>query len=677
MKTHTIYPIPRVGLILLLVTVSLAIASHALRLPVGVFVAAIVCLVWRIQVFRERWVFPGKTVRFFMVIASFVTVFLYYGTILGPDAGVTLLILAYLFKLLEMYKERDAFFIVILSYFVVATNYLFSTSLLSSLYTFVVVLMVTASLVGLNQSRKKIRPKRTLLIAAKLSIQAIPVMLILFVFVPRVSPIWSLNVDSDQATTGLSDSVSPGDISSLSKSDELVFTAEFNGDKPIQEELYWRGVTYSDFDGRTWSRGLRDNYESSDSIELDNIDYSKKLFEFQIIMQPNYRHWLFSLPFSTIDLPYVKLTDSLVFERKEAVSTLLSYRARSHPEYVYQRHFISPTDRERNTRLPATDIRAKRKAIQMIAKVAGDHVKYADSVLNWFNTANFVYTLQPPALKVNTIDGFLFSTKQGFCGHYAGAFVFMMRAVGIPARMIGGYQGGDYHSAGHLMVKQYHAHAWTEIWLRGKGWVRVDPTRAVAPERIISGPEYVTSDSSFLTDSPLSPRLFRNSEFISSLRSRLEHIDYLWSRWVVGYNNSTQMEFLSRWINNVTPQKVITIMLMLLCGVMAVLSIYVLLQRGKQKLNPVDALFLRYCDKLAEKGLSRMQGEGVWIFYQRAANHFPAQADAFCRITQLYDDLRYGPPGAVNGENNHDVSVTLATQKNALKREIRRLHIHK
>lgn len=671
MKKNAVYPIPRASLLLLLVTVGLAIAPHMLRIPLWLPVVAIACVGWRIQVYRERWVFPSRVVRFSMVVTSMVAIFLYYGTVLGPDAGVALLIVAYLLKLLEMYKERDAFLIVILSYFVIATNYLFSTALLSSLYTMAVVLFVTASLVGLNQTTREVKPKRTLVIAAKLFVQAIPIMIVLFVFVPRVSPMWALNIDNSHAKTGLSDSVSPGDISNLSKSSALAFTVEFFGDKPAQKDLYWRGVTYVDFDGRTWRRNSLDEYNTAESLQKSELVVQPDRFTYRVIMEPNYRHWLFSLPFSIVNEANVKQTKSLVLARKESVASLVSYDVVSHPKYAYQGRGLDAQEIARNTQLPSTDVRTKRKAKEMYDAVNGDPHAYAESVLRWFNKDNFVYTLKPPLLRVNVVDGFLFSSQQGFCAHYASAYVFMMRAVGIPARMIGGYQGGEYHEAGHLMVKQYHAHAWTEVWFKDHGWLRVDPTAAVAPERVFSGPDGAVTDDSFSTDSPLSPLLFRNNAFVRSLRAKMEYVDFLWSRWVVGYNNSTQTQFLSRWMNDVTPQKMVVVMFVFLCFVMLILTIYILLERSRRRLDPVDRLYLRFADKLASKGFERNSGEGVWSYCERASLFFPENANDIRNITQLYDDLRYAGEVRENIGNSQGVGGTLSQRQKRLKAHLK------
>jgi len=672
-KKNTVYPIPRASLLLLLATVGLAIAPHMLRLPLWLPVVAVACVGWRIQVYRERWVFPSRIVRFSIVLTSMVAIFLFYGTVLGPDAGVALLILAYLFKLLEMYKERDAFLIVILSYFVIATNYLFSTALLSSLYTMVVVLFVTASLVGLNQTTREVKPRQTLFVATKLFVQAIPIMIVLFVFIPRVSPMWALNIDNSHSKTGLSDSVSPGDISNLSKSSALAFTVEFFGDKPLQKDLYWRGVAYVDFDGRTWRRGSLEGYHTAKQVVKSDLVVHPDVFEYHIIMEPNYRHWLFALPYSILNESNVKQTKSLVLTRKEPVASLVSYDVVSHPRYAYQGGGLSALERKRNTQLPPTDIRSKRKAKEMYETANGDPHVYAESVLRWFNTDNFVYTLRPPLLKVNVVDSFLFSTQQGFCAHYAGAYVFMMRAVGIPARMIGGYQGGEYHEAGHLMVKQYHAHAWTEVWLQDHGWIRVDPTAAVAPERVLSGPDGAVTDDSFSSDSPLSPLLFRNNAFIRSLRGKVEYVDFLWSRWVVGYNNSTQTQFFSRWMNDVTPQKIVMVMFVLLSGVMLVLAVYILLERGRRKLDPVDRVYLRFGEKLADKGVERNVGEGVWSYCERASVAFPNSAIDIRDITQLYDDIRYGQAPMENIRTSQGVGGTLSQRQKRLKIQLKQM----
>ncbi|OUS32366.1 hypothetical protein A9Q99_00830 [Gammaproteobacteria bacterium 45_16_T64] len=673
MKVRAIYPIPRNSLVLLLVTVLLALLPHVGRLPV--WLPIVICLVvgWRVQVFRERVSFPGKVVRLVAVLISFGGVFAYYGTVLGAEAGVALLILAYSYKLLEMYKERDAFLVVILSYFVVATNYLFDTSLFSTLYTLFVVVVVTASLVGMNQSREGSSPFRALRVALVLSAQSVPLMIILFIFVPRIAPVWNLNVQGGQAQTGLSDSISPGDISSLSRSAELAFTVEFKGGKPEHKDLYWRGVTYSDFDGRTWRRGLRESFNNGVGVLSRDLVRRGEELRYRVIMEPTYRRWLFTLPFASLKLSGVKQVDSLVYVRDEAVSTLFSYDVVSHLEYSYQPGGLPERERVRLTSLPVTDPRTTDRANELWAAARGDVSVYANAILKWFNREPFVYTLNPPELRGDINDAFLFDSRQGFCAHYAGAFVFLMRSVGIPARVVGGYQGGDFHEAGYLVVRQYHAHAWAEIWIESKGWVRVDPTAAVAPERVMSGPEGATTDDSFSLNSPLSPLLFRNIPFVRDIRSKIEYVNYLWSKWVVGYSNKTQMEFLSRWIDGVTPQKMVFILLVCLGLVMLLLAIYILVERGRARVDPIDALYLSFCLKLERQGLVREGGEGVWTFCARACLAFPQLEGELKAITSLYDAIRYGDLSQENKENNRSDDATLSNLKIELRQAVKTL----
>ncbi|MEZ5510870.1 MAG: DUF3488 domain-containing protein [Gammaproteobacteria bacterium] len=246
------FPMPRTAFVLLLATSVLAVLPHLSRLPLWMLPAFVAVLVWRVQVFRQRWPFPGRAVRLLLVVSGFAGVILHHGTVLGPDAGVALLITAYLFKQLEMATRRDAFLIVILSYFVLATEFLFSTSLYSTLYVLLVLLVITATQVALNQTDARIAVKRPLGVSLRLIMQSIPLMLALFFLFPRIGPLWQLNLHNKQNFIGLSDRMSPGDISDLSRSPALAFRAEFSGAIPPNRERYWRAAVFDRFDGRTW-----------------------------------------------------------------------------------------------------------------------------------------------------------------------------------------------------------------------------------------------------------------------------------------------------------------------------------------------------------------------------------------------------------------------------------------
>ncbi|MDX1693519.1 MAG: DUF3488 and transglutaminase-like domain-containing protein [Ketobacteraceae bacterium] len=646
--SQAIYPIPRNSLIWLLVAVSLAILPHLSRLPAWMWLVVVGSLLWRIQVFRQRWRFPNKWLRMALVFGGTAGIFFSYGTLLGPEAGVGLLSLAYSFKLLEMYRERDAYLIVILSYFVLATNYLFERGLFDTLFSLLVTAVVTAALVGLNQTRFNSDFKRTFRLAGKMMLHSVPLMLILFVLVPRIGPLWSMNLDSNKSKTGISDRVTPGDISELNKSSELAFRVEFvAGDIPQKRHLYWRGPVFSHFDGRTWSvnKGVYEPRKSVwGGIEIAEEDIARRLI-YRMFLEPTNQEWIFAIPFAEINHEELYLTQDLTWARENPVTHNFSYEVTTYLNYRRDAQQLSWTEKQQNLQLPPSgDTRARAWAIEHFARLGSDPELFIDFLFQHFNSEPFSYTLRPTPLYVNTIDQFLFTTRNGFCTHYAGAFVFLLRSVGIPARMIGGYQGGEVHESGtYLTVRQYAAHAWAEVWIRGRGWVRFDPTMAVAPERILDGAEGLSDDENFLSDSPLSPNRVRNWPGMSELRRRLEHLDYLWTKWVVGYNTVSQTEFLSRFLGNVTPQKIAYTLAIIGGGCVLLFAVLLLWDRPRHRLNPVDKQYLKFCRKLQKKGFERRPGEGPYGFAKRVSLAMPQQAARIARITALYVRLRYAP----------------------------------
>ncbi|MCG8668752.1 MAG: DUF3488 and transglutaminase-like domain-containing protein [Pseudomonadales bacterium] len=685
--SHAIYPIPRNSLIWLLVSVSLALLPHFTRLPEWMWGVALAALLWRIQVFRERWRFPNKWLRVAFVFGGAAAIFYFYGTLLGPEAGVALLTLAYTFKLLEMYRERDAYLIVILSYFVIATNYLFERGLFSTLYSLFVAVVITASLVGLNQSRFNSDFKKTFVLAGRMMLHSVPLMLVLFVLVPRISPLWSMNLDNNKAKTGISDRMTPGDISELSKSSELAFRAEIlSGPVPKEQDMYWRGAVFSIFDGRTWSvdrelfAAKRDIWHG---IQLPNEKSSDETFEsrihYKVFLEPTNQEWVFALPFAEVRHRDLSMSFNLTWSREERITNSLSYEAISYPDYSNQVNQVDFIERELNKQLPSSgDIRSRAWAIKQYRRLEEDPEKFIEFLFRHFNQEPFSYTLRPTPLQINTIDQFMFTTRNGFCTHYAGAFVFLLRSVGIPARMIGGYQGGDISDSGnYITVRQYSAHAWAEAWLPGKGWTRFDPTMAVAPERIFDGAEGLINDANFLADSPLSPYRMRNWPILASLRNSLEHLDYLWTKWVVGYNSSTQYEFLGRFMGRVTPEKIAYALALIGGGCVLIFAFLLIWERPRNKPDPMDRLYLKFCERLARKGFKREPKEAPFDFAKRVSEQLPQIANKVNRITALYVKSKYGvtASGTEINRNQGPNRDRLGSLYYELKQEIRSLKV--
>ena len=565
-----VFPMPRTAFVLLLLSVIFSVLPHWQRVPSWLLAVFVLVLGWRILVFRQRLQFPARWLRLLLVSAGFVGVIYHHGTIFGPEAGVGLLITAYLFKQLEMYTRRDALLVVILSFFVLATAFLFSKSLYITLYILLVMVLITAALVALNQTDRSINLWSPLRAALSSMAQAVPLMLVLFFLFPRIGPIWELGMQTSTKRTGLSEQMSPADIAELSQSSELALRIEFEDEIPLPRDRYWRATVFDRFDGRTW---YAQDAAQVPALNRAELSLAGKPLRYRVYLEPTGQHWLLAAPLADVQGLEHRITSSLIYHTEEAIDSSVSYRVESFPDYQYQQAGISRLQYTRNTALPAGgNQRTRRYSRQLLQQSNGDPAAMVQAIHSWFFTSPFVYTLKPPQLGANTIDEFLFDTRRGFCAHYAGALVFMLRSVGIPARMVAGYQGGEPHPIGrYLLVHQYDAHAWVEYWQPGAGWVRADPTAAVAPHRIESGSLRESLQQQELEDSPFSALSARNLPGMERLRLLVDYMDYLWLKNVVTYNRDSQYRFLRNLMGEVTPQRIA--LALAVCGGLVVLGI--------------------------------------------------------------------------------------------------------
>ncbi len=265
-----------------------------------------------------------------------------------------------------------------------------------------------------------------------------------------------------------------------------------------------------------------------------------------------------------------------------------------------------------------------------------------DALLRHFNREPYHYTLEPPPVGSDIVDDFLFQTRSGFCAHYAGAMTFVLRAAGIPARVVAGYQGGEVNPAGnYLSVHQFDAHAWVEYWVAERGWVSVDPTFQVAPERVEQGLEQALArERSFLADEPLSLLRFRDVGWMNTLRLRWDSLNYGWQRWVLNYQDEQQSQMLQRWFGKLDGQALglgLVAVLGLLTGILAL----VLFKPWRREKDVQQRQFDRFERLLARQGIRRHKGEGARSFAERAATEMPDQAPAIRAFVRLYEAQRY------------------------------------
>ncbi len=616
----------------LLLSLSMVAAPHAAYLPWWVMALAAMLIAWRAYLGYARLALPNRWLLFLVAVAATSGVFIGYHTLFGREAGVALLVIMLGLKLLETRTLRDGMLLIFLGYFLVITNFLYSQTIATGLYMLVCTLVITASMIALNYAQSE-PPFRVQLRAAGVLLgQAVPLMLVLFLLFPRVpGPLWGLPRDAFSGFSGLSDTMTPGSLSSLTLVDAVAFRVRFDSARPRPKDLYWRGPVMWDFDGRTWSSPLF--FYSARTIEATGDPVS-----YEITLEPHSKRWLFALDLPARVPPRAVVSIDYQLHSIEPVNTRLRYEMTSYlnagfgqVENRYSMH--------RALQLPAgTNPRALELG-RSLRRQHADSGAIVNEMLGLFRNQNFYYTLEPPLLGEHPVDDFLFSTRSGFCEHYASAFAVVMRAAGIPTRIVTGYQGGEINQLGnYLIVRQADAHAWTEVWLEGRGWVRVDPTSAVSPARVERG-----ISAAVPSTDPL-PLMVRGD--FEALRQLLLTWDYManaWNQWVLGYTPERQRWLLSSLgMDNATWQKLAAVLLVVSGIIIGILTLLVLRQVRSQARDPVTVAYRRFCDKLRRKGMPRDPAEGPADYARRLERLRPDLTPIVAAITRLYVALRYG-----------------------------------
>ncbi len=634
----------------LLLSILMVIAPHALHLPPWIVALCSALLLWRAYLTRSGNPLPKRWLLMTITLASAGGILIEYHTLFGREAGVTLLILLTTLKFMELRGARDATVMVYLACFIIITNFFYSQSIPTALYMIATLMVIVTSWVHLHGQTMPFKPR--LRVAATLLLQAIPLTLLLFVLFPRVQgPLWGMPQDAF-ASSGLDDKMSPGSFGRLSLSDEVAFRVNYAGIVPRRDQMYWRGPVLWNYDGHTWTQG-----RTARSIAPHLTELSQPV-TYNVTLEPHNKTWLFALDQPDhLSIP-ANLTYDFQVVQAEPVKTRLRYEAHSHLSY-HANLRESERQIQRGLQLPhALNPRAQELAAQWRAEAPND-AAVVRAALNYFNRENFSYTLEPPPLPgLSNIDEFLFETRQGFCEHYAGSFVFLMRAAHIPARVVTGYQGGEYNDiGGYYIVRQSDAHAWAEVWLSGQGWVRIDPTAAIAPQRIERNLSAAVSNNAAM------PFMARNPpQWLRDLRLNWDAIANQWNQWVLGYDTERQFAFLTRLgMEDISWQKLALNMMAGLGLIVALFALYMLRHLIAKRPDKVQAAWLKLCGKLAKIGLPRAAHEGAQDYAKRVAESRPELSAEILDLAARYSVLRYGK--GKNDPAQHEFLKRAATIK--------------
>ncbi|MSQ66717.1 MAG: DUF3488 domain-containing protein [Gammaproteobacteria bacterium] len=635
-------PLGRAQLWWVIAVVSLAVAPHAPRLPLALPLCFVAFAGWRMLGAYGRVALPDAANRALwwllqgVAVLTFALIYDHYQGQLGRDAGVALLTTLLGLKLVELRTPRDFYVTCLLTYFLVATNFFFSQAIPTALYLLGVTVLTTAALARANTPPGVSGPACGWL-AVRMVAESVPLMIVCFVIFPRLpGPLWGVPTDSSQAITGLSDEMTIGRIARLGTSDEVAFRVDFDGVRPRARYLYWRGPVLWQTDGRTWRAGPQALSEPPPVIARGTR------YRYEVSLEAHGQRWLPALDALTSTSAVGSLGRARELISTQLVKRPVRYTVESAVDYSILE--ISPADRAAALALPPGAHPKTRALAQSWRTRDPAPGVLIDTALALFAQDPFTYTLLPPLLKGDPIDGFLFATRAGFCEHFAAAFVVLMRAAGVPARVVTGYQGGEYNSlSDYFLVRQSDAHAWAEVYLAPRGWVRVDPTAAVAPERVSLGiGSFTERDGALrlLDDKGMAMALWR------STRQLWDSANYQWSRWVLGYDVERQRGLLeSLGLQDLSPAALAAWLGGLMSVPLVVLALLVLRSPAPRK-TPAGRAYARFCQRLARVGLVRAPHEGPLEFAERIALTHPDLALQTRHIAQLYALVHYGDRGA-------------------------------
>ncbi len=619
----------------LLVSVGLITLPHINHIPLSLFLFFSLLWGWRLLALSNPRLLPNQWITYLLMLIAVALLYIQHQGFMGRDAGTSLFVTALGLKLLEIKAPRDVYLIIFLSFIIAATQFLFEQSIIMAFYTLFVGIVLLSTLLLINSLT--IPLTAAFKTAAIIILQALPIAVLIFILFPRMEPpAWLLFGEQNQGLTGLSDSMEPGSISQLGLSSELAFRVKFEGEVPPPNQRYWRGPVFSNTDGKRWT----ENSINSLKRLTENIRFSGQSYRYTLLMEPQNNRWVYAL-----EMP-AQFDDSL---SQNGAYQLISpkiptqraeYQVTSYKQY--NTGALSDRERAVNIKLPNPPSDRLLKLVNELKGFDGNQQQFIDNLLNYYQTRPFHYTLKPPLMGDKPIETFLLDERRGFCSHYASAFVYLMRIAGIPARVVAGYQGGLMNEiGGFLEVRQANAHAWSEVWLPGQGWKRIDPTAVIAPERVEQDVNIDLQIAEGIV--AFSPMVSGNLSWLRQARSLWNSVDYNWQRWVINYDNLSQSDFLSRL--GIKTIKDTFIGLIIGVGIISSLIALVMLKSRHRRDDPIVKLFHRFIKKLYP--LKRHRGEGAETFSLRAQQQYPNAAKEIAAITRLYYRLRYFPDYSV------------------------------
>ncbi len=617
---------------LIVAVLGIAIGPLFLNLPVWVAGWCLTFWGYALLAYKKRWPWPNRTIRLALACVGFVIVWIFLGGgSLGGQVFIGLLSVMAGLKPLETKSHRDRVVTLFMTYFIIISSLFIIENLLITLYLFVSVLATTACLVHFNFPERHL--KTNLRLAAVIMVQAIPLMILFFILFPRAEGTFFTLPGKYQGRTGFSDSMQPGSISRLVREDRTAFRVQFQGAFPDASSLYWRGLVLWHFDGKSWTRGsVPEGYQRRVR--------GQKVFQYDIILEPHRKKYLFALDLPLSTPPLTRLTEDFTLMTRWPLRNTHRYQVQSSPD---ARNHVMGSQEQIARQLPENGNPKARLLAEAWLSRLGSPEAVLDQAIAFFSQNSFSYTLNPPPLGENPVDDFVFGSRSGYCEHFASAFAYLMRAAGIPARIVVGYLGGEHNSYGnYLVVKQYHAHAWVEVFMEKQGWIRVDPTAIVAPKRVSLGlADSLLSEN--LPDFLVQTGIGRMQAFFRKTGDMWDAINLQWDTWFMEYSRLEQVRLVAGVFSKVAWRGVLW--MAGLGGILACMAVMGRLwfkdghKAGDKDL--VKEAYDLFCAKLEGVGIVRKPSQGPVDFARMASLNRSDLKEAIEAISYRYIALRY------------------------------------
>lgn len=638
----------------ILLSLILILAAHMLFSPVTLSVIFAIMLLLLYRHYKKKTARISKVLTYGLTCCALISIYLSYKSLIGIEAGVALLCTFLFAKALESHTQRDLIILFNFALFVSASSFLYSQSMWMSV---LVILCLISCFIGLYRIQKSAfadytsrhsssqDAKHDLKNVGKFIAYALPFFLLLFLFFPRLPPLWHVPIPDAKGVTGMSDTMSPGDIAELSQSSALAFRIVGNMQQlPPRSKLYWRAMVLDQYDGRTWTS----NFSNQQSVQAAQLQPEQIDFQYQYIAADPRIQWIMALEKSVPNQQgYILRRDwSIVPQRQNGRIQPITLQwvgesvdiQKNDAQSERYRRFVQRLNVQVQTQ---SDPKAQQFALQMFAQSQQQPERYVQNILQWYRNNGFSYTLKPGTLGQNRVDEFLFQSKQGFCEHYASSFALLMRYVGIPARVVVGYQGGELAPDGQSWeVRQQDAHAWTEVLLNQK-WVRIDPTAIIAPQRIGDSMQNLLADDRAVLGTDTQMWQYQHSNFIRSLRVWSDYASYQWQSKVVGYDAESQR----RWFGRLGLYSNYALVAVLVSSILIVLAGYFgwIFWKKRQQGSRVHRALHKFSKRLPAQ-LQKQDAETVSVWMQRlAAQVDENEQEAFKRLGACYQQYTYAP----------------------------------